>query len=158
MTEWREMALAHVDGPVTGFLQEAGEGDVVRPEAFPVPVVGAVIVPVVPFAADPVRDAVTGGVLPRQEGGAGRRTHSLRVELRETDTLMGQPLHIGCTVPVVERIADRMALAVGQERHGSVHHAHIVHQEQDDVRAFLRLRSGPGEGQAEGEQFLIHGW
>ena len=157
MPERREMALAHVDGPITGLLQEAGESDVVRAETFPVPVIWAVVVPVVPFAADPVRDTVPGGVLPRQERGAGWGTDALCVELREADALTGKPFHVGRTVPVVQRIAHRIALAVGQERDGGVHDTHVVHQEQDDVRALLRRGGGPGQGQAQGEQLPIHG-
>ena len=157
MPERREMALAHVDGPVTGLLQEPRESDVVRAETFPIPVIWAVVIAVVPFAADPVRDAVPGGVLPRQERGAGWGTDALCVELREADALMGKTFHVGRTVPVVQRIAHRIALAVGQERDGGVHDTHVVHQEQDDVRALLRLRGGPGQGQAQGEQLPIHG-
>ena len=151
MPERSEMALAYVDGPVAGFPQEAGEGDVVRAQAFPVPVVRAVIVPVVPFAADPVRDPVPGGVLSGQERSAGRGTHPLRVELREADALIGKTFHLGRAIPVIQRITHRIALPVGQERHRRVHHAHVVHQEQDDVRALLRPRGGPGEGQAQRE-------
>ena len=70
---------------------------------------------------------------------------------------MGKPFHVRRAVPVIQRITHRIALSIGQEGHGGVHDAHVVHQEQDDVGAVLRLRGGPGEGQAQGEQFPIHG-
>ena len=157
MPEGREMPFAHMDGPVAGLLQEPGEGDIRCAEAFPVPVIGAVVVPVFLLAADPVRNAVPGGILSGQERGAGRGADTLRIELREADTLAGQTFHVGRAVPVIQGIAHRVAFPVGQERYGCVHHAHVIHQEQDDVRALLRLRGGPGEGQAEGKQFPIHG-
>ena len=147
--ERSEMSLAHMDGPVAGRLQDAGERDVVAVQSFPVPLVRPIVVAVVLLAADPVRRPVPRGILSGQEGCPGRGAHALRIELGEPRALPGEPFHVRSPVPVVERIPYRKSLIVSEEGDRRVHQAHVVHQEQDDVRLLLAPGAESGPEQAE---------
>ena len=144
------MPLAHVDGAVPRLSQQAGKGHVGGVETAPVPVgrterSGIVLSPV-----DPVRGAVPRRVLACHERDAGRRADAHRVERAEAHAGGRQPLHRRRVVEVVERMAMWSAIRVSEERDRRVHHAQVVHEEDDDVGSVGRDRVSGGGGEQRG--------
>jgi len=114
---------------------------------------------VVLVRVDPVGGAVAGGVLAVLDRDAGGRAHAHRTEVAEPDPAGGEPLHRRGAVKLVQRMPLRLALGVGEERHGGVHDAHIVDEEHDEVRPggrSRRERRDAGEEQQEGGKQVTH--
>ena len=132
-----EVGFSDVDGLVACLFQYGGINHVFAAQSLPVPVERAERSAVVAFGVNPVSGPVTGGVLPGHQRGARGRAYALGVEGAEADALLCQPFHVGRAVPVVQRLAQRVALRVHIEGEGGIHQSHVIHQEKDDVGAVL---------------------
>ena len=84
----------------------------------------------------PVGHPMAGVVGSRNEAAPGGRTDVAGIRLGEHHALLGQSLHIGCLVGLVVR-----SLLCPKRQRGILP-SHVVHHEQDDVRAFLLLGRG----------------
>ena len=73
------------------------------------------------------------GVLAGHDRNSRGRTHAHGIKLIEPDALLRQAFHPRRAVVVVQRIPLGFAILIGEERHGRVHHAHVINQKHHDV-------------------------
>ena len=78
-----EVPLADHPGRVAGVAQGLGERALVEEHS------------VAPIERNAKLHAVLPGIAAGEEGGAGRRTYRMNVELRELDSLVGDAVHVG---------------------------------------------------------------
>ena len=90
----------------------------------------------------PVGDAVPGGVHAGDEAAPAGGTDGLRIGVREDHALLAQGLHVGRAVALVQEGGLGRAVRFPPEGQGCILPAHVVHQEKDDVGAFLGCRAG----------------
>ena len=155
-----EMAFAHMDRAVARLLEESREGDRFGAEPEPVPVWGRVFAAVILVGVDPVGGVVARGVLSGEQGDPGGGADAHGAELVEPDALSRQSLHLGSPVELVERVSPGFALGIGQERHGGIHDAHVVHEENHEVGSGLGCEEwerGERAHQADEKSEEFHG-
>ncbi len=133
-----KVPLANVNRPVAVIPQDAGQRHVALLQSRPIPVRRTIWACVVLTWIDPVRGAMTGGVLPGHDRNPSRRTDAHGVELVESNPPICQPLHAGRAIIIVQRITLRLPVLVRQKRNGSIHDSHVINQKNHDVGVLCR--------------------
>jgi len=95
--------------------------------------------PVVLLGIDPIGGPVARRVLAGHNRDACRRADVVRVEVAEPGAYRGEPLHVRRAISVVEWMAFRLAVFIGQHGNRGVHHPHVVNEKEDNVRLVLSL-------------------
>ena len=78
-------------------------------------------------------DFMPGGILAGHDRDTCRRADVHGLEVAEPDATIRQSLHLRRAVVLVERISFGPPVVSQQERHGGIHHPHVIHQEEHDV-------------------------
>ena len=121
------MCFAYVDGLIASRFQQRGIDGISGSQSLPIPSCWSISGGIVALRIDPVGRAVTGGVLPREQGDPRGRTDTLRIEGAETNALLSQSFHVGCPIPVVQRMAEGLACGIYVEGEGGVHQSHVIY-------------------------------
>ena len=132
-----EVCFPYMDGLIALRGKKPGQGLVAFLQSFPVPIVRSIAVPIIALRINPVGRMMACRVLSGHNGGARRRTYAIGIKRRKANSLAGQPLHVGSTIPFIQRLFLRISRRICQERARRVHHSHVIHQENNDIRLLL---------------------
>ncbi len=103
---------------------------------------------IVAIRIDPSRRVMPRRILPCHYRDSSGRANAHGIKIIETNSASRQSFHVRSAIVIVERISLRLSLFVGKKRDRSIHHPHVVDEENDDIR-FLRcddpLRKEPYE-------------
>ena len=128
-----EVGFARVNGAVTGLAKQGRQSDVSLDEAFPFPGFRTECAGVLVFRFDELRRGVTRRGLAVHDRSPGRRAHAHGVELAEARPCGSEALHARGAVEFVEWVDLQIAAFVSEKRHGGIHQAHVVDEEDDNV-------------------------
>ena len=95
------------------------------------------------------------GILAIEDGGTSRRADAHGAKLMEANPLASKALHAGCAIPFVQWILFRLTIVIGEEWHGSIHDAHVIDEENDDVR-WCWLGDGSADETVEKNEECFH--
>ena len=115
-TNMPEMRFSYMDCLISGLLQDTRQSRCLLRDAIPVPIPWPERRTVVAFRIDPVCRAMACGILPRHDGSTRRRTYALGIKSRKTDSLPCHPFHIGCPIPIIQRMTERISILICQKR------------------------------------------
>ena len=99
---------------------------------------------------DKLRRGMTRRGLAVHDRGTSRRTETHCVELTETRSDLRETLHIRSAVEIIQWMPLRFAILISQERHRSIHQAHVIDQKNDNIRLFCCLsRQAKGKNDSD---------